>query len=104
MARPRKTIHVRRIELRLAEDDPLLQELAQEAQVRRVELTQHIHDLLRSRYLIRHGQSLHDLLWVPGATTPAPPNSTSTTTPEAPSTAAASAAAAAWSDMLETDE
>jgi hypothetical protein len=104
MARPRKTIHVRRIELRLAEGDPLLAELAQEAQLRGVELTQHIHDLLRSRYLIRHGQSLHDLLWVPGATTPASPNGISTTTPEAPSTAAASAAAAAWSGMLDTEE
>jgi hypothetical protein len=104
MARPRKSARVRRIELRLTEDDPLLVELAQEAQLRGVELTQHIHDLLRGRYLIRHGQSLHDLLWVPGATTAAPPNGAATTTPEAPSTAAASAAAAAWSDMLEREE
>ena len=102
MARPRK--RVRRIELRLAEDDLLLVELAQEAQLRGVELTQHIHDLLRSRYLIRHGQSLHDLLWIPGATTAASANGTATTTPEAPSTAVASAAAAAWSDILETEE
>ncbi|SRR6266545_1080924 len=104
MARPHKNARVRRIELRLAEDDPLLAELTQEAQLRRVELTQHIHDLLRSRYLIRHGQSLHDLLWVPGATTAAPPNGISTTTLEAPSTAAAALAAAAWSGMLQTEE
>ncbi len=50
MARPRKAVPMRRIELRLATDDPMLRELAQEAQLRGVELTQHIHDLLRSRY------------------------------------------------------
>jgi hypothetical protein len=104
VARPRKTAQVRRIELRLAENDPLLAELVQEVQLRGVELTQHIHDLLRSRYLIRHGQSLHDLLWVPGATTASAPNGEPTPIPEAPSTAAASAAAAAWSDLLETQE
>src|SRR5215216_2112090 len=104
MARLRKGARVRRIEVRLAQHDLLLVELAQEAQLRGVELTQHIHDLLRSRYLIRHGQSLHDLLWVPGATTPASPNGISTTTTEAPSTAAAALAAAAWSGMLDTEE
>jgi hypothetical protein len=104
MARPRKSAPVRRIELRLAEDDPLLGELVQEARLRGVELTQHIHDLLRSRYLLRHGQSLHDLLWVPGATTASAPNGAPMSIPDAPSTAAASAAAAAWSDMLETEE
>jgi hypothetical protein len=103
MARPRKTIHVRRIELRLAEDDPLLVELAQEAQVRRVELTQHIHDLLRSRYLLRHGQSLHDLLWIPHAAEESKAHDEGTARSEAPSTAAASAAAAAWSEMLDTE-
>jgi hypothetical protein len=65
MPRPRKAVHVRRIELRLAEEEPLLLELTQEAQLRGVELTQHIHDLLRGRYLIRRGQSLTNLLWVP---------------------------------------
>ena len=104
MARPRKRAHVRRIELRIAEDDPLLTELVQEAQLRRVELTQHIHDLLRSRYLIRHGQSLHDLLWIPGAREASGPHDALTTSSEAPLTAAASAAAAAWSDMLENEE
>ena len=75
MARPRKAISIRWIELRLAADDPMILELAQEAQLRGVELTQHIHDLLRSRYLLRHGQSFQDLLWVPGTATidaPAP--------------------------------
>jgi hypothetical protein len=62
MPRPRKAAHIRRIELRLAENDPLLLELAQEVQLRGVELTQHIHDLLRNRYLLRHGHSLTDLL------------------------------------------
>jgi hypothetical protein len=104
MARPRKSAHVRRIELRLAGNDPLLEELVQEAQLRGVELTQHIHKLLRSRYLIRHGQSLHDLLWVPSTTMASAPNGAPTSKPEAPSTAAASAAAAAWSDMLESEE
>jgi hypothetical protein len=104
MARPRKSARVRRIELRLVEDDPLLAELAQEAQLRGVELPQHIHDLLRSRYLLRHGQSLHNLLWIPGAppTSGAPDEGTANS--EAPLTAAASAAAAAWSDMLEREE
>src|SRR5215211_7714259 len=104
MPRPRKGVRVRRIELRLAEDDPLLAELAQEAQLRGVELTQHIHDLLRSRYLIRRGQSLHDLLWVPGAPPTSAAHDEGTANSEAQLTAAASAAAAAWSDMLETDE
>jgi len=44
MARPRTAVPMRRIELRLAADDPMLHELAQEAQLRGVELTHHIHD------------------------------------------------------------
>ena len=44
MARPRTAMPIRRIELRLAADDPMLRELAQEAQLRGVELTHHIHD------------------------------------------------------------
>jgi len=104
MARPRKSAHVRRIELRLAQDDPLLEELVQEAKLRRVELTQHIHDLLRSRYLLRHGQSLHDLLWVPGPTTASGPHGEVTAISDALNTTAASAAAAVWSEMLETQE
>jgi hypothetical protein len=95
---------VRRIELRLAENDPLLAELGQEAQLRGIELTQHIHDLLRSRYLIRHGQSLHDLLWLPGATTAAAPNGEPMPTPDTPSRSAARASASAWSAMLDAEE
>jgi hypothetical protein len=69
MPRPRKAVAIRRIELRLAADDPMILELVQEARLRGVELTQHIYDLLRSRYLLRHGQSFQDLLWVPGSAT-----------------------------------
>jgi hypothetical protein len=104
MPRPRKARHVRRIELRLADDDPLLLELAQEAQLRGVELTQHIHDLLRSRYLLRHGQSLIDLLWIPGSA----PAESATHTPDSEvhpvSDASATAAAAAWMDLLDMEE
>ena len=104
MARPRKGARVRRIELRLVENDPLLVELAQEAQLRGVELTQHIHDLLRSRYLLRHGQSLHDLLWIPHAPEASKAHDEATARSAAPSTVAASLAAAAWSDMLVSEE
>src|SRR5262245_38048876 len=104
MARPQKGARVRRIELRLAEGDPLLVELAQEAKVRGAELTQHIHDLLRSCYLLRHGQSLHDLLWIPHAPEASKAHDEATARSEAPSTVAASAAAAAWSDMLDTEQ
>src|SRR5215208_6414207 len=101
MPRPRKAVSMRRIELRLAADDPMLLELAQEAQLRGVELTQHIHDLLRSRYLLRHGQSFQELLWVPGsATTDAPAASTQAPDPEPPADSSATAAAATWADLL----
>jgi hypothetical protein len=104
MARPRKAVSMRRIELRLAADDPMLRELAQEAQLRGVELTHHIHDLLRSRYLLRHGQSFQDLLWVPGgaitnASAPAPAPA-----PEPTVEPSATAAAAAWVDLLGMEE
>jgi hypothetical protein len=91
---------MRRIELRLAADDPMLHELAQEAQLRGVELTHHIHDLLRSRYLLRHGQSFQDLLWVPGSSTTESPASTPASDPEPPADSSAAAAAAAWADLL----
>jgi|SRR5581483_5320416 len=104
MPRPRKSTRLRRIELRLAEGDPLLDELVQEAQLRGVELTQHIHDLLRGRYLLRHGQSLHDLLWLPGAAITSAPNGEPMPTPDTPSTSAARAAAGAWSAMLDAEE
>src|SRR3954469_21048901 len=104
MARPRKTVAVRRIELRLGAEDPMLRELAQEAQLHGVELTQHIHDLLRSRYLLRHGHSFHHLLWVPSsATTEAPPRPPAPD-PEAAADSSATAAAAGWVDLLDSEE
>src|SRR5215213_1598796 len=104
MPRPRKVMPMRRIELRLAGDDPMLRELMQEAQLRGVELTQHIHDLLRSRYLLRHGQSLQDLLWVPGGITADAPARTPAPDPEPAAAPSATAAAAAWADLLDTGE
>src|SRR5215207_4837443 len=103
MPRPRKTRAIRRIELRLAADDPMLRELAQEAQLRGVELTHHIHDLLRSRYLLRHGQSFQDLLWVPGGPTTESPAPTPPPDPEPAAEPSATAAAAAWADLLDRE-
>jgi hypothetical protein len=103
MARPRKTVAIRRIELRLPADDPMLHELAQEAQLRGVELTHHIHDLLRSRYLLRHGQSFLDLLWVPGSATTDAPAPTPAPDPEPAADLSATAAAAAWADLLDME-
>ena|SRR5215213_2491603 len=104
MPRPRKAMPMRRIELRLAADDPMLRELAQEAQLRGVELTHHIHDLLRSRYLLRHGQLLQDLLWVPGGPTTESPTHIPAPDAEPASDPSATAAAAAWADLLDTGE
>jgi hypothetical protein len=104
MPRPRKAVPMRRIELRLATDDPMLRELAQEAQLRGVELTHHIADLLRSRYLLRHGQSFQDLLWVPGGPTTDAPAHTPAPDPEPAADPSATAAAAAWADLLDTGE
>jgi hypothetical protein len=103
MARPRKAVAIRRIELRLAANDPMILELAQEARLRGVELTQHIHDLLRSRYLLRHGQSFQDLLWVPGTATIDAPAPIPTPDPEPPADSSATAAAAAWADLLDME-
>jgi hypothetical protein len=102
MSRPRKAVSMRRIELRLAADDPMLHELAQEAQLRGVELTHHIHDLLRSRYLLRHGQSFQDLLWVPGGPITDAPARIPVPDPELATDPSAIAAAAAWADLLDT--
>jgi hypothetical protein len=104
MARPRKAASIRRIELRLAADDPMLRELAQEAQLRGVELTHHIHDLLRSRYLLRHGQSFQDLLWVPGAATTESLARTPAPDPEPASELSATAAAGVWASLLDMEE
>lgn len=87
----------RRVELRFAADDALLVELADEAMQRGVELQQHLYDVLRGRYLLRHGQSLHDLLWLPQA--PATVEDTSV-----PPASGSSAAADAWLALLDNDE
>ena len=100
MPRPPKAGAIRRIELRLTADDPMLRELAQEAQLRGVELTHHIHDLLRSRYLLRRGQSFQDLLWVPGSAMTESPAPTPARDPEPAAGPSATAAAAAWVDLL----
>ncbi len=103
MSRPRKAVAIRRIELRLVADDPMLHELAQEAQLRGVELTHHIHDVLRSRYLLRHGQSFQDLLWVPGSALNESPASPPAPNPEPAAEPSATAAAAIWADLLDTE-
>jgi hypothetical protein len=100
MPRPRRAVQVRRIELRLAADDPLLEELAQEAELRGVDLTHHIHDLLRSRYLNLHGHSLTELLWIGGAATA----ELSSAHTEPMPNRSASAAASAWADLLDSEE
>jgi hypothetical protein len=104
MSRPPKIGAIRRIELRLATDDPMLHELAQEAQLRGVELTHHIHDLLRSRYLLRHGQSFQDLLWVPGSATTDTPAHTTAPVSEPAVEPAVTAVAAAWVDLLDMEQ
>jgi hypothetical protein len=86
-------------------DDPLLEELTQEAERRGVDLQQHIYDLLRGRYLLRRGESLTTLLWLPGATS----SVDAVEEIGAPSAAAvtertASAAASAWADLLGTGD
>ena len=100
MARPRRTVRVRRVELRLATDDPVLEELSDEAEQRGVELQQHIYDLLRGRYLLRRGESLATLLWLPDATTTDPAEGPARQSAAAVSDRSASAAASAWADLL----
>ena len=104
MGRPPKAGAIRRIELRLSADDAMLHELSAEAQLRGVELTHHIHDLLRSRYLLRHGQSFLDVLWVPGGITADAPARTPAPDPEPAAAPSATAAAAAWIDLLDMEE
>lgn len=88
----------RRLEFTLFKDgDPVLHELEQEAEQRGVSLQQHIYDLLRARYLARHGDSLAALLWTPDAAAQSAPEP-----PAAPVTPdAAGAAASAWLDLSE---
>lgn len=105
MARPRRAAGVRRIELRLRADDPVLEEVAQEAERRGVEIQQHIYDLLRGRYLLRRGESLATLLWLPRAPTDGDAPA-ATGLPDAGAMAApsASAAASAWAELLGTGD
>ncbi|MBK9715044.1 MAG: hypothetical protein IPO81_27725 [Kouleothrix sp.] len=82
-------------------DDPLLEELTQEAERRGVELQQHIYDLLRGRYLLRRGESLATLLWLPGTSAAGD----DAEEPDAANVGAAhdrmaGAAASAWADLL----
>ena len=100
MGRPRQSAGVRRVELRLAGDDPVLEELTHEAQRRGVELQQHIYDLLRGRYLLRRGESLAMLLWLPGAPTTAGVAEAGAPNATAEADRSASAAASAWADLL----
>jgi hypothetical protein len=86
----------RRIEVRIAEGDDLLAELASEAVRRGVTLPQHVYDLLRARYLARRGQTMGDLLWVPGEAVSEPVEEP----PSSPASAAAGAASA-WLGMVE---
>jgi hypothetical protein len=59
---------------------------------------------LRSRYLLRHGQSFQDLLWVPGGPTTEPPARTRAPDPEPATDPSATAAAAAWADLLDMEK
>lgn len=104
MPRLRHNNGVRRIELRLPADDPMLEELAQEAERRGVELQQHIYDLLRGRYLLRRGESLATLLWLPGATTSSDVVEENGMPSAAVPNRTASAAASAWADLLGTGD
>lgn len=92
-----KDADVQRIELRLRNDDPMVVELMAEVEVRGVTPQQHIFDLLRARYLARHGESLHAALWYPtpdaGDATDPPNGSDSDEAPGARD------AAAFWADM-----
>ena len=104
MPRPPKAGAIRRIELRLSADDPMLHELVQEAQLRGVELTQHIYDLLRSRYLLRRGQSFQELLWVPGSAATESPLHRPPAAAESAADPSATAAAGAWADLLDMEQ
>ena len=89
----------RRIEVRIAEGDDLLTELAGEAAQRGVTLPQHVYDLLRARYLARRGQAIGALLWVPGEGV----SRTEEDEPAVPPASAAAGAASAWLGMLDDE-
>ena len=85
---------IQRVELRLRCDDPMVVELLAEMTTRGVTLQQHIFDLLRARYLARHGESLHAVLWYP-----TPPDSAASSAEAEVADTIASEAAAIWADM-----
>lgn len=97
---PRKAgAPIARIEINgpFREGDAVLDELRAEAAARNVSLQQHIYDVLRARYLARHGESYMQLLW-----TPTDPAVQPTAAPsETPPTDPAGEAASAWLDMLD---
>jgi hypothetical protein len=103
MPRQRRAAGVRRLELRFSADDPVLEELSHEAEQRHVELQQHIYDLLRGRYLLRRGESLAALLWLPGERGEGAANTAPGQAPTARDPAAA-AAALAWDELLGVDQ
>ncbi len=66
--RKRKGEHLR-IELHVDLADAAWREVVAEAERRNVTVQQHLHDLIRSRWLARQGEPhMADLLWVPGDT------------------------------------
>ena len=94
----RRGAPIARIEINgpFREGDPVLDELRAEAAARNLTIQQHIYDVLRARYLARHGQSYMDLLW-----TPSDPAAQPAAAAPPPPADAAGQAAAAWLDMLE---
>lgn len=75
----------------------MVAELISEAEARGVSLPQHVADLLRARYVVRHGGDYAALLWVPagelGAQAQAQPADQAA---EDQPPAQAAAAASAW--------
>jgi hypothetical protein len=87
----------KRLELtQFREDSAVLAELEREAAAREVSVQQHIYDLLVARYLARQGQTLADLLWVPGGEVAGVEEEA-----KEEASGAAAGAADAWLGMLE---
>jgi hypothetical protein len=67
MPRPKRKGDHLRIELHVDLADAAWREVVAEAERRNVTVQQHLHDLIRSRWLARQGEThMADLLWVPG--------------------------------------
>lgn len=97
MGRPSDKNKYIRVELRFlrAQPGPAYAELLEEATLRGVSLSEHIHELLQHRFNARHGMPYIETLWVPtqpstAATPPSPPPN------EDPAPAGGRAAAKAW--------